>query len=39
MTKTLHMRHSGLANAVMVDGSARTVKRGECKDLSFSYCL
>ena len=39
MTKTLHMRHSGLANAVMVDGSARAVKRGECKDLSFSYCL
>ena len=37
-TKTLHLRHSGMANVVMVDGSARPVKRGECKDLDFSYC-
>ncbi len=37
--KTLHMRHTGLANAVMVDGSAHGVKRSECKDLRFSYCL
>jgi len=38
-TKTLHFRHSGHANVVMIDGSARSLPVGKARDYGFSYIV
>lgn len=39
MTKSLHFRHSGRANAVMIDGSAKSLAVGNAKDYGYSYIV